>query len=244
MSADRETAGRIDPFPIGWQRVGAASGIVFAVLLVVGFLISGGDTPNFDDPVRDWTKWAVDNESNNRAAALITLVAAFEFLWFAGYIHSVLGAAETEARGFARVANVAFAGAIAGVVGLTLAVIQLAVASNHTANPQVIRALGDSAAPGFLLAPAGFAAMLIAAGVLILRTGAYARWTGVLGLAGGAFFLLTFLTLLSRSGDNVFGVGYPLGFLSLAVWCIATSVSNMRRLAPTTVEDRPATPAV
>jgi hypothetical protein len=245
MTVDRGTASRTDLFPLSWQRLAAASGIVFAVLLVAGFLISGGDTPSFDDPVQDWTKWATDNESNNRIAALITLIAAFEFLWFAGYMRSVLGAAETAARGFARVADVAFAGAIAGIVGLTMAVIGLAAGSIHAgdANPEVIRSVVDSATPGFLLAPAGFGVMLTAAGILTLRTGAFARWTGVLGLAGGVFFLLTFLTLLSKGGDNAFGVGYPFGFLSLAIWCIATSVSNVRRLAPTPV-DGPGTPAV
>jgi hypothetical protein len=230
---------------MGWQRLVAASGIVFAVLMVISLGLFGGDTPSFNDPLKDWTNWANDNDVNNRIAAMILLFAAFEFIWFAGYMHSVLGAAERAVRGFTRGANVVLGGAIAGIVGIVMGVTITAIASQHTdADPQVIRSVADAGGAGFVLATAGFAAMLLAAGALTLRTGAFPRWTGIVALVGGVLLVLTFLSLLDKEGDNVFGIGYPLGFLALVIWSIATSISNIRRLREAPRVAEPGAPAV
>jgi hypothetical protein len=79
----------------------------------------------------------------------------------------------------------------------------------------------------------GFAAMLMAAGLLTLATGAFARWTGFVALFGALSFLITFLTLLAGTGeDSVFGFGFFPGVLALAIWSIATSIA-MSRARPT-----------
>ena len=44
------------------------------MLLVVGFLISGGDTPDYTADDREWTRWADDNELKGRIGALLTLL--------------------------------------------------------------------------------------------------------------------------------------------------------------------------
>jgi hypothetical protein len=49
------------------------------------------------------------------------LLAGFVFLHFAGTIRSVLGSAEATAGGSVRLARVAFAGAITGITGITIA---------------------------------------------------------------------------------------------------------------------------
>jgi hypothetical protein len=40
------------------ERLLALSGVAFAVLLVVGFLISGGNTPGYAADDREWMRWA------------------------------------------------------------------------------------------------------------------------------------------------------------------------------------------
>jgi succinate dehydrogenase/fumarate reductase cytochrome b subunit len=100
-----------DTLPPSWQRLLALSGVVVAVLFVVGWFASGGDAPDYAAADQEWTEWADDNEWKSRIGAFAMLLAGFVFLHFAGTIRSVLGRAETTVRGSAQLARVAFAGA-------------------------------------------------------------------------------------------------------------------------------------
>ena len=85
------------------------------------------------------------------------------------------------------------------------------------------------AAGPFLIAAMGFAALLIAAGVLTLRSRAFARWTGIVALAGGVSFLITFLTVLDGSTDgSPFGYRFFPGAVALVTWTAATSIATYR----------------
>ncbi len=78
----------------------------------------------------------------------------------------------------------------------------------------------------------GFAALLMAAGLLTLRAGLFARWTGFVALLGAVSFLIAFLTLLAGLGeDSVFGFGFFPGVLALVIWSIATSIARYRAMA-------------
>ena len=57
----------------------------------------------------------------SRIGGFLILLAAFVFLHFAGTIRSVLGSAESTVRGSVQFARVAYAGAIAGITGITMA---------------------------------------------------------------------------------------------------------------------------
>jgi hypothetical protein len=51
---------------------------------------------------------------------------------------------------------------------------------------------------------------------LTLRSGVFARWTGVVALIGAISFLITFAALLTGTGeDSVFGFGFLPGVLAL-----------------------------
>ena len=82
------------------------------------------------------------NGYKGRISALAMLLAAFIFLHFMAAIRSVLESAESPVRGGAQLARVAFAGALTGMVGMTMALITLAAASPEgaNANPVVSRA--------------------------------------------------------------------------------------------------------
>ena len=76
----------------------------------------------------------------------------------------------------------------------------------------------------FLVGAMGFAASLAAAGLVILRSGVFARWTAIVALLGGLAFFITFFTLIAGPGeDSIFGYGFFPGFLALTIWSIATS---------------------
>jgi len=95
----------------------------------------------------------------------------------------------------------------------------------------------------FLVAAMGFAALLAAAGLLTLRSGVFPRWIGIVALLGAVAFFVTFFTLIVGPGeDSVFGYGFFVGFLAIAIWSIATSIASYRAVA-TTAQEMPATEA-
>ena len=82
------------------HRLLALSGVVFAVLFLIGWFASGGDAPDYGAPDQDWTSWADDNQWKSRIGAFAMLLAGFVFLHFAGTVRTALGSAETRVRGF------------------------------------------------------------------------------------------------------------------------------------------------
>jgi hypothetical protein len=227
MSVDQPNA-----MPSSWQRLLALSGVVFAVLFVVGWFASGGDTPDYGATDEDWTTWSDDNQWRSRIGGVAMLLAGFVFLHFAGKLRSVLGAAEREAFRSGVLARVAFAGALTGMAGMATAIVMIAAATSEgpDADPVVSRAVTTASAGPFLVSAMGFAALLMASGMLTLRTGVFARWTGYVALLGAIAFLITFLTLITGTGENsVFGYGFFPGVLALVIWSIAASITTYRR---------------
>ena len=217
-----------------WQRLMALSGIAFAVLFLIGSLTSSANTPDYTAADRAWTNWAHDNQNKSRISAFALLLAAFVFMYFIAGLRSVLETAESRVRGSALLARVAFAGALTGVVGMSMAFVTIANASAEgvNANPAVSRAVLTASAGPFLVAAMGFAAFLIAAAVLTLRTGVFARWTAIVALIGAVSFLTTSLTVINNTGSgSVFGYAFFPAILSLVTWAIATSVARYRALA-------------
>jgi hypothetical protein len=97
------------------------------------------------------------------------------------------------------------------------------------ADPVITKAIATATVGPFLLAPMGFAAMLTAAGLVTLRSGVFARWTGIIALLGAVSFVITFLTTLDGTTEgSLFGYGFFPGVVALAAWSIATSIARYR----------------
>ena len=207
--------------------------MAFAVFFILAWFLSGGNTPDYTAADQDWTTWADDNQWKSRIGGFLILLAGFVFLHFAGTIRSVLGIAEGSERGSVQLARVAFAGALTGITGITMAIVIVAAAATEgaDADPVVSRAVTSAAAGPYFVAAMGFAVMLAAAGLLTLRTGVFARWIGIVALLGAVSFVITFLALVQgTSEDSVFGYGFLPGILALAIWSIATSLAAYRAL--------------
>ena len=121
MTSEAKPAQRADSStdagPGRLARLLALSGIVFAVLLLFGWFLSAGDTPDYMAANEDWIDWTEDNGSRSGIGAFLMLLAGFVFLHFAGTIREVLGSAEIAVRGSAQLARVSFAGANLAVKG-------------------------------------------------------------------------------------------------------------------------------
>ena len=220
-----------DALPRPGQRLVALSGIAFVPLFLIGWFASGGVTPHYTAGDQDWTNWAQDNKWNGRISAFAMLLAAFVFLYFMSVIRGVLGSAESRTRGSAQLRRVSFGGALIGIAGMSMALVTMAAASSEgaDANPVVTRAVTAGAAGPFLIAAMGFAAFLMATGVLTLRSPVFARWTGIVALVGAVSFLITFLTVLDGPTDgSPFGYGFFPGAVALVTWTAATSVATYR----------------
>jgi hypothetical protein len=225
-----------DAVPTAWERLLALSGVVFALLFLIGWFASGGDTPDYGGTDQDWTEWAEDSQWGSRIGAFAMLAAGFVFLHFAASIRSTLGTAEATGRGSANLARVAFAGGVTGMAGMAMAIVMIAGATTEgvDSDPVVSRAVAMASGGPFFLAAMGFAALLIAAGLLTLRTAVFARWTAIVALIGGVSFLITFAALLSGTGeDSLFGFGFFPGVVALVIWSIATSIASYRAVAAT-----------
>jgi uncharacterized membrane protein len=162
------------------------------------------------------------------------VLAAFVFIYFLGAVRSALEEAESSVRGSKELARVAFAGALTGIVGITMAFVSIANASapGAKADPFVSKAVTTSAAGPFLVGATGFSAFLLATGVLTLRTGVLPRWTGFVALIGSGCFFITLLTILNNSGDgSSFGYAFFPAMLSLVVWTVSASISRYRATA-------------
>ena len=226
-----------DPLPSSGQRLLALSGVAFAVLLVFGWFLHGGDTPDYTATDEDWTNWADDNRSRSGIAAFLVLLAGFALLHFAATIRDVMGSAETTVPGAVQLGRVSFAGAVVGAAGIAMAIVMVAAATSEgaDADPVVSRAVAGAASAGpYLVAAMGFAALLGAAGLLTLRSGVFPRWTGIVALIGAVAFLITLVTVIAGTGeDSVFGYGFLPGILALVIWSIATSIAKYRAVATT-----------
>jgi hypothetical protein len=219
--------------PLSWHRLLALSGVLFAILFLVGWFASGGDAPDYDASDQAWTNWADDNQWKSRIGAFAMLLASFVFLHFIGMIRSILGNAESPVDGSAQLARAAFGGAVAGIAGMVTAIVIIASADSEgaAANPVVTRAVASASAGPFLVAAMGFAVFLGAAGLLTLRTSAFARWTGVVAVIGAVSFLITFVAVLDGLGeDSYFGFGFFPGVLALVIWSFAASLARYRAL--------------
>jgi hypothetical protein len=204
------------------------------VLLIVGFFISGGDAPDYTAADQEWISWAAGNATKGRVGALLILLAGFVFLHFVGMIRNVFEEAEATTHGSMQLARVVFAGAVTGISGITMAILMIAgaTAEGADANPLVSRAIANATVGPFLVAAMGFAALLAAAGLLTLRSGVFARGSGIVALIGALGFFITFFTLIpGPTKDSVFGYGFPIGILGLAIWSITTSVARYRAVA-------------
>ena len=225
---------RPDPVPPLVLRSVAASGIFFAVLLVIAFALGLKEPPAADDPVADWTQFARDNEDDVRIGALAFGLATYPFVLWLGYLRSVMGEAEVRTRGFSRGAYMVLIGGVLGIVGLSLFVFLSALAIQQPDTPpETIRALAELGGAGIGLGSGGFGACLVTVGLINVGIRALPVWLGWVALAAGLAFVLQFGVMLSDTGDdyNFFGVFFPIAFLLLVIFAIGSSVTFLREQA-------------
>ncbi len=212
----------------GWERLGAAGGILFVILQIVSqsLIQIGGSEPPFNAPAQDIVEFFLSRNSQLfEVGGYMSILSSIAFGWFLGSLWSRLRRAEEEPAwlsllsfGFGLVALtlVAIAGA-----GWTLAMFRL----NEGIDPQIVRLLFDLGNFIFANIWVMLAGFLLATGVVTIRTGALPRWLGWSGVVI-ALGLLVARALWAGPAGIAF-TPYVLFWL----WLIATSIVLMVRRA-------------
>jgi hypothetical protein len=225
------------------ERIGAATGILFVLMLVVAFVVGPDKPPAFDDSAKQVLEYVQENRDETQAATALIALAGFFFLWFLGSLARALRLAEGPGPG--RLAAVAFAGGIATIAIATVGQASQWAAAYHTdLDPTLVRGLFDVGSGAFLLLGFAIAALIGASSVVALRAGTLPTWLGAFGAAFAVYTLaVTVVGCFQETGafspsDGALGVLVFFGFL---VWVLATSIVLVRQVG--SGASRTATPA-
>jgi hypothetical protein len=205
-----------------WQRLGAASGIVYAVTLLGPDLIQGGPSEEPTTAAAAIAQSCARTTAAQPADAVIPILSILGFLcflFFLGSLWSVLRRAE-GANGW--LAAAAFGG---GLMSLTIKLAGGApvLAALHGAcagiDPQLWQTLHAMDGASFFISFFPLVVLLVAFAIVTIRFGALPRWLGWMAvvvavalLAGG-----TAGTIYARDD-----AGLP--FLLFVLWTLITSV--------------------
>ena len=187
-----------------WQRLGAACGIVYVVLLIGGGSIGGSDI---------------------RIVFFVEILGFLFFLFFLGNLWSALRRAE---GGSGWLSATAFG---AGLMSVTIKVASAApvLAARYRAgdglDPQLARTLEDINDASFYLSFFPLAVLLGAFAIVAIRSGALPKWLGWIAAALGLAFIAGGM---SGSADlHSEWAGLPM--ILFTFWVIAVSVVLIRR---------------
>jgi hypothetical protein len=221
-----------------YAKYGAASGIAFVVLLVIGFLVVAPKPPHLDAPVGDWSKYYTDHKDAVRAAVVVLSVALFFFIWFLGTLSSALRAA----IGSPRLPTIAFGGGILAAASLmiTVGVIGVAGYRPEQLTPELTRALNDVGVLMAVPAAAGITAFYAAIAIVALRSEPLPDWLGWLSAVTAVLQPLAFGSPFTQSGafagDGVLGLFVP--FILSMVTIVAIAIVLMQAKGGIGITDR------
>jgi hypothetical protein len=228
-----------------YVEYGAATGIVFVLLTIIGFAIVIPTPPDLDAPAQDWASYFTSHHDAVRAGLVVLAVGFFFFIWFLGTLTSVL----RIATGTPRLPSIVFAGGLFGGACLLIGATSEAVAAYRpqAIDPGLTRALADVFVLSGVLAIPGFAAFFAAAAVVILRTGAFPGWLGWLLVVAAAAQPLTFGALFTKTGafagDGALALFVPFIVTLVAIFALSALLTAWAREAaqpgaPMTLTDR------
>jgi hypothetical protein len=209
---------------------GAATGIVFVVLSLVGFIVLP-TPPDLNAPSQDWASYFLGHHDGVRASVVLLAVAMFFFIWFLGTLTSVL----RIATGTPRLPSIAFAGGILGAASLLVGLAAEAVAAYRPqgVDPLITRAMNDIFVMAGVAGIPAFTALFAATAVVILRTGAFPAWLGWLLVAAAAVQPLTFGALFTKhgafAGDGVLGLFVPVIVAFVAIFALSALITAWAR---------------
>ena len=193
-----------------WERFAPLAGITAVVLWALAFVIAGAG-PDFQRATgQEWLTYITDNEGQILTSRLLFLLGTVLFLLFLGTFRVRLRAAE---GGPGQWTSAAFAGGIATAVLLigNVTPTLIGALAADALEPAAAQALGIVETGFFVGAEIAAAALLLATGLLALRTRFLPVWVGWGSVA------LAALLLILPIGWAALLIGFPLWVLIVSV---------------------------
>jgi hypothetical protein len=192
-----------------YAKYGAASGIVFLILLVVAMIVVIPTPPDADAGAGKVARYFIQEGDGIRAGLLLLAIALLPFLFFLGTLAYTLRGAEGRAG---RLSAVAFGGGLVGAAVYTGGGVAWAVAANtaDSLGTDVTYALNEAAELGGVFTGVAFAALFAATALVIFRTGVLGQAAGIVSALASVASLCLLGRLYSDSG--VFAADGALGF--------------------------------
>lgn len=209
-----------------WEQIGAAGGIAFVILQLVSqsLIQAGGSEPAFDAPAAEIEAFFMNrNIQLALTGGFLSVLSTIAFIWFLGALWARLRRSEGEPGWLSLVAfasGLAGMAAILGSGGWELALLRL----GDGLEAETFRLLFDLGNFAFAAYWVALASMLLAAGVVTIRDGAFPRWLGWSGLLVALALLAVRAVWFTASGVKF------LPYVLFWVWLIAASISMMRRV--------------
>lgn len=213
-----------------WERLGAASGLAAAVLLLVGFLLAPSP-PGLEARAATIIQYLDDRRATVLASCLLMTLAVMAFLWFVAHLRHVLQRAESGVEAFSPVVLVAGVSLATATLFAVLPLTTLAVLSRRPIM------LGEAGAAHALyglhqlsLGPIGLLVALFSAsaGVAMVRRELAGPWLGWLGLIVAAIGLIAGITSFSAAAPRfLIFLAYITG-ITFALWVATASVVMLR----------------
>jgi hypothetical protein len=210
-----------------WQRLGAASGIVYVVALLGPDLIRGGPS---EEPALT-TAEAIAHSCASTAAArptdavipILTTLGYLFFLLFLGSLWSALRRAEGDGGWLSATAfgaglasfAIKFSGGASVIAALRNACTGI--------DPQLWKTLHDLDAASYFIHFLPLAVLLAASAVLAIWFGALPRWLGWMSA------IVAVAVLVDGMAGTIYTRDIGLSFLLFMLWTLITSIVLMRR---------------
>jgi hypothetical protein len=179
------------------------TGVVFLVLVIVGFSI-GGEPPEASDPVQEIVDFYDDDKDSIEAGAFLLSLGTVFLVFFANYLRVLFRDSAASATILVGAAIFTVGAAIDTTILVATAE---AVDDIEPTSVQTLQALWDN---DFIPLAVGIAVFLVSVGISILRTDVLPKWLGWVTLV---------LALVSLTPAGFFAFpGTGLLILVLSVW--------------------------
>jgi hypothetical protein len=213
-----------------WDRYAAGTGIIFAGLALLAFLIQPSG-PSSADPATEVLDHFRDNDTGIFWQGAIFGFAGFFFVWFFGTLAAAIRRAEGDPAGRIPAIVVVSAAASAGLyLAGTAAWVALAKTADEEGATRTLFDLGNAA---FGLTDFTVAALVLAVSIGVLRTALLPDWVALIGAVAAVFYVLNGFVQQTSESDFQAALGQISLILFLA-WTLLVSLLLMR--SPRVVE--------
>jgi hypothetical protein len=215
-----------------WERYGAASGVVFVVLLVAATFVVPAP-PHIDAPTAKIVRYITNHRQAILTSQMLGTLAVLSFVWFLGHLRHVLQRAEGGAEALSPIVYasglVLASAAVVSVLPLTVLVF-MRDSAERLGNPAVVRALWDTNQALFPLLGVLVALFVGTAAVAMVRRELLAPALGWAGMAVAAANMTVGIAgFYVTSYVKAWTIVGLVSFLAFAAWILVSSAVMIRQ---------------